>query len=273
MGNLAMIAALSRKGDGDRGREMGMRHEPMPEARRYAAYDMAPMDRMGYPDMGMRGGERYDRFPEAHYGPYVPPYSRPYPRYSGEEPEDEPEMMADNIIPMEDYRRIGFGEARRGQPRWKNGRFKPRSEMGGATPSSHYAEEEEPQQVRFGGMVHMSTPEPYQQHQGGMKLTRGMADEWVESMESDSETHPRGGAFTWEQAREWAQKVGVPTGGQRMIDYYAAINAVCSDFGAVLEQYKMGTPEVYAKLAKAWIDDTDAVKNKTAMYYKYVVQK
>ena len=35
----------------------------------------------------------------------------------------------------------------------------------------------------------------------------------------------------------------------------------------------MGTPEVYAKMAKAWIDDPDAVKNRAAMYYRYIVQK
>lgn len=35
----------------------------------------------------------------------------------------------------------------------------------------------------------------------------------------------------------------------------------------------MGTPEVYAKMVKAWIDDPDAVKNKTAMYYRCIVEK
>lgn len=265
MGNLAMIAALSRKGDGDRGREMGMRHEPMPEARRYAAYDMAPMDRMGYPDMGMRGGERYDRYPEAHYGPYVPPYSRPYPRYSGEEPDDEPEMMADNITPIDAYRRIGFGEARRGQPRWQNGRFKPR----GA--SMHYGgeEEDEPHQMRFGGVVGVS-----QEGSGkNAKLTKAQAEEWVEGMENDNEQHPKGGIFSWEMAKDWAQKVGIQPVGQRMIDFYAAMNAMYSDYSSVAAKYKVDAPEFYAHMAKAFIDDPDAIKNKTAMYYKCIVEK
>lgn len=287
--SLAMVAALSRGGNNrDNGRDPRMegRERAMPyeeRGMRYPQRDPMPYDErpgMGYGAMPEAGG-RYpgrrmggDEMPAAHYWPHMPPYARPYPRYDGPDPDqEEPEMMADNVTPIEDYRRIGFGEARRGQPRWKNGRFRPRSEMGEEQPSSHYDADEEPQQVRFGGMVHMATPEPYQQHHAGMKLTRGMADEWVEGMESDSDSHPKGGAFTWDQAREWAQKVGVPTGGQRMIDYYAAINAVCSDFGHVLDQYKMGTPEVYAKMAKAWIDDPDAVKNKAAMYYRYIVQK
>ena len=110
-----------------------------------------------------------------------------------------------------------------------------------------------------------------QHSRGGGKLTRGAAAEWVESMEGESEQHPRGEVFSWETARDLAQKVGNSTSGQRMIDFYAVLNAMYSDFSAVAQRYKLDTPEFYAYMAKAWLDDPDAVKNKAYMYYQYIV--
>lgn len=276
MSNLAMIAALTRERDGkhrpgmEDGRDMRYRGRPY-DGGAGMAYDYMPMEDRRYP--GRMGGEMRGNDPMGHW-PYIPPVSRPMPRYDGEEMEDDDMEMRGNIVPIDDYRRIGFGEARRGQPRWQNGRFRRRGmEMEEDGPTDHYGQDTDRQQVQFGGMVHMTQPETYHQQAGGMRLTRGMADEWVESMESDSESHPKGGAFSWDMAKEWAQKVGVSTGGQKMIDFYAAINAISSDYGHVLDGYKMGTPEVYAKMAKAWIEDPDAVKNKAYMYYKCIVAK
>lgn len=240
------------------------------------AYQRMEGDRMGYGRMeggrmeggrmeyGRMGGEPYER-QESHWpSPYMPPIGRPYPRRNGpeEEEDEEPEMMGENITPIDAYRSIGFGEARRGQPRWQNGRFKRRSaEM-------HYGEEE-PQQMRFGGVVGVS------QEGGGQhaKLTKSQAEEWVESMENDNDQRPKGGMYSWEVAKEWAQKVGIQPVGQRMIDFYAAMNAMFSDYSAVAAKYKVDTPEFFAHMAKAFIDDPDAVKNKTAMYYKCIVEK
>lgn len=249
MDYMTYMALRGNRGGGDDG--YGRRAGPYDGGRRYGG-GYPPEDR--YPDRG------------SHYGPHMPPYedAGPWmPPYGGEE------EMEDNVVPMDAYRRIGFGESRRRMPpRREDGRFKRRGMEGGQGAYSHYGHDEE-QAVQFGGTFHMADPGG---HRGGGKLTRGMAEQWVESMEGDSDQHAKGGMFSWEEAVDLGRKVGI-NGGQRMIDFYAAINAVCSDFGHVLDEYKVGTPEVYAKLAKAWIEDPDAVKNKAAMYYRYIVDK
>lgn len=285
--SLAMVAALSRGGnkrdDGrdprmeDRGRYDRYDDQKMPYDRsdmndpremrsRYAAMDTGPdMRRMG----GWDGGEMNDPnmrrmggtinvYPSSHM-PWYPPYGKPWPMGNGDD--DEPEMVADNITPIEDYRRIGFGSEMRRQPRWENGRYKPR----GA--SMHYGDDE-PEQMKFGGVIGIN-----HENGKGSKLTKAQAEEWVESMENDSEQKPKGGMFSWEVARDWAQKVGIQPTGQRMIDFYAAMNAMYSDYSAVAARYKVDAPEFYAHMAKAFIDDPDAVKNKTAMYYRCIVEK
>lgn len=247
MDYMTYMALRGNRGGGDDGGErygQEGRYEPYDRGGRYAQEGR-------YPSRGGPHGPHMPPYEEA--GPWVPPYS------------EEAEMEG-NIVPMDAYRQIGF-ESRRNQPRREDGRFKRRGMEGGQGAYGHYGGEEE-QAVQFGGTFRMQDPGGH----GGGKLTRGMAEQWVESMEGESDQHAKGGMFTWEQAQELGKKVGIQ-GGQRAIDFYAAINAVCSDYGHVLDEYKMGTPEIYAKLAKAWIEDPDAVKNKAAMYYRYIVEK
>ena len=45
-----------------------------------------------------------------------------------------------------------------------------------------------------------------------------------------------------------------------------------SDFGDVLKENNVSNMKLYTSLAKAWIEDQDAVHNKAAAYYTYVVQ-
>ena len=48
----------------------------------------------------------------------------------------------------------------------------------------------------------------------------------------------------------------------------AVTNAMYSDSSVVGQRDKLDTPEFYAYMAKAWLNDPDAVKNKACMYYK-----
>ena len=225
----------------------------------------------GYgPRDGYEGGQRYGGgYPDrgSHYGPHMPPYEDAGPWAP---PYGRGEEMEDNVVPMDAYRRIGFGESRRRMPpRREDGRFRrPRSEMDGG-PMDHYGGEDE-QAVQFGGTFRMADPSG---RIGGGKLTKEMAEQWVENMEGESEEHPLGGVFSWETAKDLAGKVGYGTSGQRMIDFYAIINAMYSDYNSVATRYKLNTPEFYAYMAKAWLEDADAVKNKAAVYYRCIVEK
>ena len=223
---------------------------------------------MGY-ERGMENGSAAKmRMPY----PYVPPYIARENEYQtgarnrrmGDD-EEEMEMGGDNIIPMESVRRnkmIGFGDGAgmyRGQPRTETGRYKRRSEM------TMHSGKEDAQQVAFGGTVSMSSAAK------GQKLTRGMAEEWVDMMENEDETHPRGGKYSMDQAKQLAQSIGMSTAGQKLIDFYAILNAMYSDYHKVAKKHGVDKPEYYADLAKAFIEDVDAVPNKTMMYYKCIV--
>lgn len=170
-----------------------------------------------------------------------------------------------NEIPMDAYRgRIGFGENRY-QPRREDGRFKRRGEMEDTMrPYDHGGGGSKP--VQFGGTFAMGSS-------GAPKLTKEMAEEWVDSLENEDEDRPKGGVFTMEKSKELAKKVGLPTEGQKFVDFYCMINAMYSDYAKVAEKFDVETPEFFACMAKAWIDDPDAVKNKTALYYHYLVEK
>ena len=104
------------------------------------------------------------------------------------------------------------------------------------------------------------------------KLTKEKAKEWVESMENEDESHPEGGKWTMEEVKPYAQKVGISVEGQKFIDFYAMMNAMYSDYYKVAKEFNVANPDFFAKMAKAWIDDSDAVKGKTAIYYDYIVK-
>lgn len=56
------------------------------------------------------------------------------------------------------------------------------------------------------------------------------------------------------------------------MEFWVVINSLYSDYDQALKKNNASTLEMYACLAKAWIEDQDAVPNKAAVYYTYVVQ-
>ena len=47
-----------------------------------------------------------------------------------------------------------------------------------------------------------------------------------------------------------------------------------SDYSSALEKYGVGdTPNAWGDMTEAWLYDKDAVKNKTSLYYEYIVRK
>lgn len=62
-------------------------------------------------------------------------------------------------------------------------------------------------------------------------------------------------------------------GYQRICKYkfWAVMNSLYSDYGKSLGKTNI-TPEIYGELTKDWIEDEDAVTEKAAAYYTYVVE-
>lgn len=116
-----------------------------------------------------------------------------------------------------------------------------------------------------GEMEHL--PDENRSRMAGMAFDRQTADKWVSSVKnSDGSTGPH---WSFDQAKQLMQ--------QRKIDcdpveFYAALNAVYSDFGAIAKKHGVSNVEFFADLARAWLDDEDAVPDKAAAYYEYIVK-
>ena len=94
-----------------------------------------------------------------------------------------------------------------------------------------------------------------------------MAVEWAESLQNADGT--RGPHFSREKAREIQRQYGVDCDP---VLFWAVINSLYSDYDEALKKNNASTTEMYACLAKAWIKDEDAVPDKAAAYYRYIVQ-
>ena len=55
------------------------------------------------------------------------------------------------------------------------------------------------------------------------------------------------------------------------VEFYAAINAMWSDYCKVAEKYGVNNVDFWADMAGAWLMDQDAARNKPIRYYKDIV--
>lgn len=178
-------------------------------------------------------------------------------------------------------------ESRRGQRRGGDGRYRAEGGM-----RSAYDEEEE-YRMNTIGFGNRDYPEPVYQ-QGGARIDNGGSRE----MDRRSGMKEHGGAYaedmklTPELAKEWTayMKNGDGTTGahwpmeqvkqlmqQRNInadpaEFFAILNSVYSDYYTVAKKHNVHNIDFYIDIAKAWLDDKDAVPDKAAAYYEYVVK-
>ena len=266
---------LMRNGEGQRRSEGGgrmesrMGNEPWEQMRRMPTY-MPPygepeMRRRSYPrseynrsemeyargEGGRNEGSRSEmNYPRNEYGRS----EMNYPRSESEGGRMENRRMGFGEQPMDNYEM----EMRRRRRR-SDGTF------------MHYGGEESEmgEPIRFGGMVSMSGGT---QGVSNKKMTREMAEEWVESMEGDDPAKPKGGKWTPDQIKPIATKYGVPTEGERFWEFYAIMNAMYSDYYPVAKKYNTLNPDYFADLAMAFINDKDAVRNKVSVYYECIAK-
>lgn len=95
-------------------------------------------------------------------------------------------------------------------------------------------------------------------------ITIGEAMHWAECL-------PNGPHWKTDEVKKYAQQVGIKTEGVDFAEFYAMMNAKYSDYCKVMKKYGFDRPEIYAELAKADIEDEDAVPNKSAIYYRFIV--
>lgn len=120
--------------------------------------------------------------------------------------------------------------------------------------------------------------EPWERRNHGgkeseMEMDRETAEKWVKAMHNEDAAHPTGGRWKVEELKPMAQKLGIPNDGAKFWEFYAMTNAMYSDYSEVGKKFGITSPDFYASMAKAWMEDKDAVKDKTAMYYECIVKK
>lgn len=179
------------------------------------------------------------------------------------------------------YRRDGEGEReRRDRPesRFRDGRGRERYNDGRYAPRGEYDRRyrDEPMGRRYdieprGGY---GRREPERQEMGriGFERDEGLtwkdAERWVAGMRnSDGST---GAKWAIDHIEKMMHERGIDCDP---VEFWVVMNAVYSDFGEVLMDHGCSGPEIYLDLAKAWLDDEDAVPDKARMYYECIVQK
>lgn len=122
------------------------------------------------------------------------------------------------------------------------------------------------QQMRMGGMKQHGMPEGYVP-----PLTRDKAMEWVQGMQGEGGSD--GETWTFEEIEEIAKKNGIPKQEKKLVELYAVMNMLASDYYTVAEEFDVLNDEFFVCMAKAFINDKDAVPDKVAMYYECIAKK
>lgn len=95
-------------------------------------------------------------------------------------------------------------------------------------------------------------------------LTTEEAMKWAECLEGGPHWKP-------EEVKQYALKNGLPTKGPQFAELYAWTNALYCDYKAVLKKHGVDSLDAYVDLANATMQDEDAVENKSAIYYRFIV--
>lgn len=243
---MRMLAMAKARNGSTGGRYMG--EEPEMRRRRDDRGRYMGGADMRYDDDRMEQPERMERY--SRKMTHMPPDYDGQDPYSGEtdswpERKSKPEMKGGTYS----YRRADGGE---GMISYFQGHK--------ADPLKQEKPERKMQQMGF------------MQHDQGheTKFDKQTAMEWVENMEDKSGV--KGGAYTWHQAQQYGRNLGI-TGEERLVEFYAAMNAMQSDYWQVAKKFGVDKPEFYACMAKAFIEDPDAVDDKVAKYYEYIARK
>lgn len=94
------------------------------------------------------------------------------------------------------------------------------------------------------------------------------AEEWAADMDNEDGTH--GPHWSMDQVRQLMAQRGITC---PLPDFFAVLNAVYSDYVKVAKKHGVGgNMDYYVDMALAWLDDKDAVEDKAAAYYRYIVR-
>ncbi len=175
----------------------------------------------------------------------------------------------------QDYRGDRGGDYRRmsGREDWgdrRNYNDHGRGERYRSPQSDRSMEEEEDYYFKVKGRFGPASMEERQRKdRHELKMDKHMAEEWTEQMKNEDGT--AGPHFSMEKVKQIVnqkselQQFELP-------EVYAVINMIYSDYCEVAQKLNINNIDFYVCMTKAWLDDKDAGKEKTAKYYEYVVK-
>lgn len=107
----------------------------------------------------------------------------------------------------------------------------------------------------------------YTMENGSDKMDKKQAENWTKHMKNEDGS--TGARWTFDEVQKVMQQYGVDCDP---VEFYATMNMLYSDYGKVFKKHNAATVQFYVDMAKAFLDDEDAVKDKLAQYYRYVVK-
>lgn len=102
---------------------------------------------------------------------------------------------------------------------------------------------------------------------GMEKMDKQTAIEWCKAMENEDGT--RGPHWSMDQARQVMEQNKIHCDE---VEFFVALNMMYSDYCEVAKKHGCSNAEFYAGMAKAFLDDKDANRNKLSRYYEYIVR-
>lgn len=100
------------------------------------------------------------------------------------------------------------------------------------------------------------------------KLDRQMADEWTSAMKNEDGS--KGPHWSMEQVKQVLMIHNMDDSDP--MEYWVAMNAMYSDYCKLAKKYNVNNTDFFFDMAKAFIEDQDAVEDKLAMYYECIVE-
>lgn len=101
-----------------------------------------------------------------------------------------------------------------------------------------------------------------------MPMNKEMAEEWTSKMKNEDGT--KGPHWKMEQVKQLMAQKGIEA---NPFEFFAILNAMYSDYCAVFKKHGVNTMDMYIDLACAFLNDSDAMPNKAALYYECIVKK
>lgn len=179
---------------------------------------------------------------------------------------------------------------RRGREHYDNGRYAPKSYDDGPRmgdqhseywenpeherrsmiePIRHHYDDEYSSDEYDRPMIGFAADRSNDGHGKEKRFDKALAQKWMEHIENSDGT--TGAHWSMEQAKSvmTQHKIDVDP-----VVFWVVLNMIYSDNSAVAKEFGVNTIDYYTKMAKAFIEDKDAlpIRERLANYYEYIVQ-